>query len=397
MSQQLISHSPDLKKLRDEGYEIKLDSGYLVVTNIPYLTADKQIKKGTLISELTLAGDKTVKPADHRIFFNGEFPCTKEGMIIHQIKNVSEDKVLAPGLFAKHTFSNKPQAGYVDYYEKIKTYIEIISAPARSIDPSVTAQTFAIVATENDQDVFNYFDTNSSRAGIGIIADKLRHYKVAIVGLGGTGAYILDQVSKNPVKEIHLFDGDLFLQHNAYRAPGAASIDELSAKLPKVEYYKKQYSKMHKKIYAYYAYIDDSNVSMLFEMDFVFICVDKGSTKKIIMEKLQEKNISFIDVGMGVNISKDNKLYGVVRVTASTDKKNDHISRRVSFDDGQNDAYTTNIQIAELNMLNAAFAVIKWKKVAGFFQDYLGEHHSTYTIDGHSLSGEEEVNEASIC
>jgi hypothetical protein len=37
-------------------------------------------------------------------------------------------------------------------------------------------------------------------------------------GLGGTGSYILDLVSKTPVNEILLFDSDDFLQHNAFRS-----------------------------------------------------------------------------------------------------------------------------------------------------------------------------------
>ena len=53
------------------------------------------------------------------------------------------------------------------------------------------------------------------------------------MGLGGTGSYVLDLVAKTPVWEIHLFDGDAFLQHNAFRSPGAPSLDELEAQPPK--------------------------------------------------------------------------------------------------------------------------------------------------------------------
>ena len=40
--------------------------------------------------------------------------------------------------------------------------------------------------------------------------------------------------------------------------------------------------------------------------------------------------------------------------------------------------YSHNIQIAELNALNAALAVIKWKKLAGFYVDLEGEHFTVY-------------------
>jgi hypothetical protein len=39
------------------------------------------------------------------------------------------------------------------------------------------------------------------------------------------------------------------------------------------------------------------------------------------------------------------------------------------FEDDCEDDHGTNIQIAELNALNAVFAVIKWKKECGFYAD----------------------------
>ena len=53
------------------------------------------------------------------------------------------------------------------------------------------------------------------------------------------------------------------------------------------------------------------------------------------------------------------------------------------------DEYSTNIQIADLNMLNAALAVIKWKKLCGFYQDLEREHNCTYSINVNQLLSEE--------
>lgn len=94
--------------------------------------------------------------------------------------------------------------------------------------------------THESEDVFNYFDTNASRSEILNVTSKLEgQKKIGIIGLGGTGSYILDFVAKTPVQEIHLFDGDLFLQHNAFRAPGAPSIERLEEKKKKVLYFKR--------------------------------------------------------------------------------------------------------------------------------------------------------------
>ena len=62
-----------------------------------------------------------------------------------------------------------------------------------------------------------YPDTNSGRAGITGLTECFDSMKIAIVGLSGTGSYVLDKVAKVPFKEIHLFDDDVFMNHNAYR------------------------------------------------------------------------------------------------------------------------------------------------------------------------------------
>jgi tRNA A37 threonylcarbamoyladenosine dehydratase len=46
----------------------------------------------------------------------------------------------------------------------------------------------------------------ASRAGITAISARLSMFRIAIVGLGGTGSYVLDLVAKSAVREIHLFD-----------------------------------------------------------------------------------------------------------------------------------------------------------------------------------------------
>ena len=87
--------------------------------------------------------------------------------------------------------------------------------------------------------------------------------KLGIVGVGGTGSYVLDLTAKTPVKEIHLFDGDRFLQHNAFRSPGAPSADELRALPYKVDYFEKIYSKMRRGIVPHAYHLDASNVAQL--------------------------------------------------------------------------------------------------------------------------------------
>jgi hypothetical protein len=393
MSQELINRNPDLKRLRDEGYEVEIRATYLLVHNIPYVNSRIEICRGTLVSTLQLAGDQTANPSDHVTLFTGDHPCNKDGSEISQIKHSSPNQSLAPDIVARHLFSNKPPNGYSNYYEKMTRYAQIISAPAQSLDPGVSAKTHKVVESHGDESVFHYLDTASSRAGIKAIADKLVGPKLGIVGLGGTGSYILDLLAKTSVKEIHLFDGDVFYSHNAFRSPGAASIDELRRAPKKVQYYCEIYGRMHKGIIAHDLFLNASNVEYLRGLSFVFLCLDKNEVKRPIVDYLELSGIPFIDVGMDVIALDDMQvLIGDVRVTTSTPEKRDHLKQRVSFADGAGGGeYERNIQIAELNALNAALAVVKWKKLMGFYQDLETEHHSTYSLNVNMLRSEDRV------
>jgi len=391
MSQQLINLSSDLKRLQDDGYDIEIRSNYLLVKNVPYVNSERAVNFGTLVSSLCLAGNVTAKPDTHVALFSGEHPCNKDGSKMVKIAHQSVTKVLDRDFEVHHSFSSKPANGYKDYYDKMTTYSAIISGPAQAIKPDVTARTFPVIESAGAEAVFHYVDTASSRADINVVSRKLESLKIGIVGLGGTGSYVLDLVAKTCVKEIRIFDGDKFLQHNAFRSPGAPSLDDLRKVPLKVDHFKDIYSKMHRNIVSHGCFIDDTRLDLLQGLNFVFVCVDSGVTKRIIFDKLEELGIPFVDVGMGVQMA-DESLFGILRVTSSTPQQRDHVrtKKRVSFaeDVGHND-YVRNIQIADLNALNASLAVIKWKKVFGYYQDLDKEHHCTYTIDGNMLLNED--------
>lgn len=386
-----IDPNPDLKKLRDEGYAIEIKEGHLLVYSVPYVNSRGEISHGILVSKLETAGDKTVAPQDHVIHFIGDHPCHQDGSIISGIKNVSETKVLTEGITINHSFSNKyKDRTYFDYYEKITTYINIISSEAQAIDPSQTAKTFEVFEDTNPESPFKYFDTNSSRAEITAISNRVKGLKIGIIGVGGTGSYILDLVTKTPVGEIHIFDKDTFLSHNSFRCPGAASLDELREQVEKVTYLQRNYSKIHKYIIPHAYYITKDNVDELRGINFIFISMDDGASKKIIIEKLTEYKIPFIDVGMGVE-EINGKLKGKARVTTGTAEKADHLSERIPYADAGNDLYKQNIQIAELNSINAALAVIKWKKMFGIYHDADNEHNTFYDIYTNKLINEDNI------
>jgi hypothetical protein len=396
MSQKLVSLNVDLSRLRAEGLDISIGkSKYLLIRDVPYVNGAKQIKRGIIATPLDLAGETTTPPESHVIYFVGDLPCDENGSALPGVSantNVALGEDLAPN----HQISRKPTTGpnpgkYADYYEKIKTYIAIICSPAQAIDHSVTPYTRPVVVPEEDDDsVFNYLDTAATKAGIVAANHKLEGPKIAIIGVGGTGSYVLDYIAKTPVAEIHLFDRDVFLNHNAFRCPGAPSLEDLSKKSMKVDYLADIYSRMRKRVIPHNCFIDDSTVEQLKEISFVFICIDKGTGKRLIVDRLHEWGIPFVDVGMGIQLGEDNTLGGIVAVTTSTATKQEHVPNRIAFSDGEAaNEYSQNVHIAELNALNAALAVIKWKKLYGYFDDVTKEHYCAYTIRSNQLISED--------
>lgn len=395
MSRQLISRSPDLQRLRDEGYDLDIPSDHLLV-RVPYVTADRTVAYGTLASTLTTSGDRTATPDTHVVYFIGatveDYPCDSQGRRLDQLIIQHGPIALGGELVASCMFSRKPDPTYPDYYAKMSTYADMLLGHAQAIDPTVTAKTFPPIPTDETESVFRYFDSATSRARIGAVTDKLRLGKVVIIGVGGTGSYILDCVAKTPVGEIHLYDRDTMLTHNAFRAPGAATLEELTAAPRKVDYLQAKYDAMHRHVIAHAVHVDESNIDELRDADFVFLSIDGSPGKKFIIEQLQVFGIPFVDTGMGVYQTGD-ALGGLVRTTASAPGHTDPIwaDGRISFAEADADVYEQNIQIVELNMLNAALAVIRWKKLVGFYTDLEHEFSNIYTIDGNHLLNEDQA------
>ena len=385
----LISHSPDLNRLDVEGYEIEVQSGFLFLKHVPYITGVGHIKYGVLIASLTLQGNVTAKPADHTVWWKGDMPHTDQGQSLADQLVAGEKQSLTADLTADYLFSRIKPNGYADYYDKMTSYERFISRHAQTKDAAVTAKTFAITVEQaQDNSPFCYVDTASSRAGIAAATEKLRTGPVAIIGVGGTGAYILDLIAKTPAQEIHLFDGDKFGQHNAFRAPGAAPIETLKLAPQKAAYYQGIYTAMHCRIFAH-GHLDEANSQLLQTMSFAFVAVDDGEARKLVVGKLHEYSVPFIDVGMGI-AERDATLFGTLRHTLVTVHSYESVVSKLPMaDKNVADLYTTNIQVADLNALSAALAVIQWKKSLGFYADIKNTHSTYYQIHGNVLSNED--------
>lgn len=391
MSAALINRDPHLKRLQDEGFELELRELILLVHSVPYVRSDKSLGRGTLVCTLSLAPDglTSTPQTDHTMWFTGEMPCHRDGSPMINIINNSNETTVGTDIKVRHYFSSKPEGTgrYENIYDKVVTYEAHLGGAARSHDNTANARTGVRIASRDDDSPFAIPDSASSRYGIAAVNRKLKG-RIAIIGLGGTGAYVLDLAAKTWASEIHLYDDDQLLNHNLFRSPGAPEL-ALAKEFPlKVDYYAQAYARIHTGVVPHAERVTADNIDAFADYDFVFVCVDSGSSRRAIAERLVRLSVAFIDTGIGLGLESD-RLDGCARATfVAPGTPWAEVEAHLPFgdDDDEADVYGTEIQIAELNSLNAVMAIMRWKRWMTFYRDERSERNAVYMIEGNSIA-----------
>lgn len=372
MSHPRISLSPDFAKLQNEGFDIEVRGGYFVVHHVPFLGKDGELQFGDLRINLRMAGNEIAPPTVHTAYWWKERPCLESGEVVPSLGDIRENADFGNGLIPCIMFSLYPDNGmYKSYYDKAINYYNTIAGPALHKFPNALRQVEAKLVVPDEESSLKYIDTNSSKSNLNHLNQLFKKQTVAIVGIGGTGAYLLDYLAKLDLKEIRLYDADEFNSHNAFRAPGAPSTEALAARISKCDYFATIYSNMNTAIVSHVEMIGEKNIEELYDCDVVFICVDSNTSRNFITRRLADNGVTFIDSGMGL-YSTDNSVGGSVRATTGFSDHYDHLKDAFGETelDNEDDPYKHNIQIAELNSLAAVMAIIKWKQMLGFYQNF---------------------------
>jgi hypothetical protein len=390
MFHELVSHNDDLRRLVEKGYALSMDSNYLIVRDIPYLNERSELQVGAIVTKLVFVDQERVALEDHQIFFAGTVPHGLGGAPIPNLGGGATNLALSEAckdVVVQRSFSNKPKGTgrFEDFFEKIESYVAQISGPAIHMH-RVTPYTFRVVEGAEPNSVFKVHDTLTSRAEISDLSAKFVNDEVAIIGLGGTGSYVLDFLVKTPVRSIRGFDPDLFCVHNAFRSPGALTLTEFGK--PKAEVYQARHDNFRHGLSIERKFIDGSSGDDLIGVTFAFVCVDRGSSRAGIFDLLLSKSIPFIDVGMGLQ-RKQGPLRGLLRTTFFSTERGQMVRemRLADESDDPDDIYRTNIQIGELNALNACLAVIKFKQLRGFYFEEVPLFHLLFDIGDLKIVG----------
>ena len=389
MSHPMISRSCDLKKLRDEGYALSILEGCLVVDDIPF-AKEGVIERGSIVCSLETDGERTGVPGDHTVFWTGIRPDAGEMSLRSDgVCGIFDPPQMMAGKAVGFQLSIKPQGGsYGDYYQKITAYADFLSRGAKKIDAEADPRRYKIVEELEDDSKFVYRDGTAEVRGVNALNRRLESERVAIIGVGGTGSYILDYVARTPVEEIHVYDGDRMKAHNGYRIPGTIGINELRERPFKADWLGEQYSKLRRQVFGHTEDVFPPLPDAVANSTFVFMSIDDPSAKREIIPELLKSKIPFVHVGISVEVYRDEtgNVMAQPGMTTTLIAPEDHwtmdeLRQRINLgplagEDQQ--LYGRNVQMAELNAMNAAFAVIQWKKYRGVYRDELGLRDSIY-------------------
>jgi len=366
------------------------------VRDIPYLDSELRLQWGAMVSKLVAVDRDAVKAENHQIWWAGSRPHGLDGQPVRGLGGgAAELTVLSEkskDLVVQYRFSHKIKEGgnlrdYVNHLEMIEEYVAMISGPAMTrfkVDP----YTWREVEDGPEEAIFKIRDTLTSRAEIGDLARLFENDVISIIGLGGTGSYVLDFLVKTPVREIRAFDMDKYYVHNAFRSPGRLEVegDRKELGVPKAQVYASRYENFRHGLRIEPRFIDESSGELLAGSTFAFVCVDKGSARKQIFDLLEASKIPFIDVGIGLARKNNGPISGTVRTTYFPSGNVGSVrGRYVSEVDAVDDVYKANIQIAELNALNACLAVLRFKQLRGFYAGSPNAVQHLFTLDNLTL------------
>ena len=251
---------------------------------------------------------------------------------------------------------------------------DLIHRYAKQVVGAVAEAGCSNAASPRKRDPFKIPNTFEERAAIGPVQDRIRDQRIAIIGLGGTGAYVLDLIAKTPVAEIHLLDSDDLDWHNFMRAPGAPTQEEIEScheGFPgKVAYFHSKYASLRERIHPHPVLVDSPAVFAEFlsahPIDYAFVCIDQltdcdSPRQDVVYAALSAARIPFIDSGVSITL-EDGAITGSVTTSAYT-------AGCLAWEDAIPNAKVEgnvpgyhNVQLPEVNALAASLAVMEWRR-----------------------------------
>ena len=368
-----MSHENRLSAFgKQAGFTVSVESDIVRTVRVPCLLANSVVG--------TCAIEKSCDPASGKP--NDLIGCAvhavrittdeeSDGRVYHADGNPIESYIDGDG----KTWSNiSIRRGSQDSPEEDESASDLIYRYAKQIIGAVSAAGYPETASLAKRGPFKIPNTFEARAALGPVQDRIRDQRIAIIGLGGTGAYVLDLIAKTPVAEIHLMDFDHVDWHNFMRAPGAPTCEEIGTlretRPHKVDYYHSKYASLRDGIHTHPVCVENSAMLIEFlskySIDYAFVCIDQrkdsdSPRQDVIYSALSEAGIPFID--SGVSITLDNHMVGGAVTTSAYEAHSVAWKKAIpnARVEGNVPGYR-NVQLPEVNALAASLAVMEWRR-----------------------------------
>jgi molybdopterin-synthase adenylyltransferase len=137
--------------------------------------------------------------------------------------------------------------------------------------------------------------------------EKIKQLKVGIVGLGGTGSVIAQQLAHLGIEKYLLVDPDIVEESNLNRLAGATLKDVRRPKTKVAERYIKSVNPTASVITNEGTILDASTAKLLTETDFIFCCTDSHGSRVVLNQLSYQYYIPCIDMGVSIT-SKDGRV-----------------------------------------------------------------------------------------
>lgn len=359
---------------RQAGFHVETTPDLLRVTGVPCLLLGGTVGSCTVEKSLDPSSGKpnsTIGGSDHVVRITTDRP--GDGRVYHADGAALENWIGGDG----RTWSDISILRTSLPGSEEETARDLVHRYIKHIVAAVAASEHGEAVTFTESGPFKIPNTFEARAAIRPIQDPIRGQRIAVIGLGGTGSYILDLIAKTPVEEIHLLDADNVNWHNLMRAPGAPTGEEIEAlrgnPVDKVGYYHRKYDPLRDGIVPHATRVDGPQVlDTLLEdhpIDFAFVCIDQqidgdSGRQDAVYRVLSEAGIPFVDSGVSITL-QDGAVTGAVTTSfyeAGSNLWESAIPNATIV--GGRIGYR-NVQLPEVNALAASLAVMEWRRRSG--------------------------------
>ena len=207
--------------------------------------------------------------------------------------------------------------------------------------------------------------------------------RVAIIGLGGVGAWIADIVVKADPREVHGWDHDCIEPKNILRMPGGLDPNVWTGRT-KADWFQETYSLIHTNVHGHNVRVLLENVQeVIGGTTFAFVAVDEADDRMMICEVLAKAGIPFVVAGLSL-VRKDKQVKISMRiVTAHVGVPSWREAIPQVGQAGQDDY--GSLELPDVYSMTAGLAVQSWRKVRGQFWQEQREECLDYSASSQSI------------